>query len=446
MIEILRHTFSVCPVCMRRVPACLKARNSDIYLEKRCEEHGEFSTIVWRGEPILADWVGDVPEIAVDEGSACPDACGLCPEHRQDTCCILLEVTRRCNLACSHCFAESSFARPGDDPPLARVQAWITDIAGKGKTFLQLSGGEPTLRDDLPDIIRFAKRAGCEYVQLNSNGLRLAEDPDYVESLAKAGLSFVFLQFDGTTDTIYTRLRGQALLNTKLQAIEQCGLRNIGVTLVPTLVPGVNVQDIGAIIRLAVERSPLVRGVHFQPVSYFGRYPQAPDDALRVTLPEVLRAIFEQAGDSVPVNSIAPSHCDHARCGFHGAYIVTPEGLKALIRPGSAGCCRPVPAEKNRRFVGARWQRPASQGCAGNDKPGTSGGTTEPCDLSSLDGFFQRMRSHAFTLSAMAFQDAYTLDLERLCQCSLHVYADGAVRPFCAHYLTRANAQCHPET
>lgn len=436
MSSLLRHTFSVCPVCLRRVPACLTARETDIYLEKRCEEHGEFSTIVWRGEPVLADWVGEVAEVAGNEAPDCPAACGLCPEHRQDTCCILLEVTSRCNLACPHCFAESSSACSGDDPPLDRVQAWILDITGRGKTFLQLSGGEPTLRDDLPDIIRFAKKAGCEYVQLNSNGLRLAEDPDYVEALAEAGLSFVFMQFDGCTDDIYTTLRGRALLKTKLRVMEQCGLRNIGVVLVPTLVPGVNMRHVGAIIRLAVENSPVVRGVHFQPVSYFGRYPRAPDNALRVTLPEVLRAVFEQAGDIVPANSIAPSHCDHARCGFHGGYIVTPEGLKPLTKPTPSACCQPAPAEKNRRFVGTRWQRPSSPWCADTSKQMAN--SADSCDLGTIEGFFQRSRSHAFTISAMAFQDAYTLDLERLRQCSLHVYVDGKVRPFCAHYLTCA--------
>lgn len=76
---------------------------------------------------------------------------------------------------------------------------------GAGKTLLQLSGGEPTVRDDLPEIVAYAKQVGCKYVQLNSNGMRLAEDEAFVKRLADAGLSFVFMQFDGVDDVVYEK-------------------------------------------------------------------------------------------------------------------------------------------------------------------------------------------------------------------------------------------------
>ncbi len=452
-----RRAFSVCPVCLKRIPACLTGYEDEIRLEKRCAAHGDFSAVVWRGRPERAAWIGAAPAVGPHENPNCPHGCGLCPEHRQDTCCVLLEVTQRCNLACAYCFAAAGNGPA--DPSFERVCAWIDDIARNGKAFLQLSGGEPTLRGDLPDLVRHAKAAGCEYVQLNSNGLRLAEDPAYLDRLAEAGLSFVFLQFDGLGDAVYQRLRGRPLLEKKIAAIEACGARNIGVTLVPTLVPGVNDGQIGELIRFAVERSPVVRGVHFQPVSYFGRYPAAktPTDADRITLPEVYSAIFAQAGDLVPEGSIVASRCDHAACGFHGGYVVKPEGgLMALSSAEGAAQCRgpgagtASPAERNRRFVGGRWLRPlragqAKQECCAGGAPASMGppaatpptaGEPEARDLGTLDGFLARARSHAFTLSAMAFQDAWTLDLERLRQCSLHVYANGALKPFCAHYLS----------
>jgi len=429
---VLRRTFSVCPECFRRVPAELTARGTEVFLEKICPDHGRFAAVVWRGDPGLTEWTGSLPEIGAADNLNCPQACGLCPDHRQGTCCVLLEVTGRCNLTCAHCFAGSSAAGGPTDPPLEQVKEWVADIARAGRVFLQLSGGEPTLRDDLPQIISHARAMGCEYVQLNSNGLRLAEDEAYLRALAEAGLSFVFLQFDGTTDAIYRRLRGRNLLSAKLEAIDQCGRAGLGVTLVPTVVPGVNTDDLGNIVRLAVERSPAVRGVHFQPVSYFGRFPRPPLDAHRVTLPEVLTAIYAQAWGLVPPDSLAPSHCDHARCGFHGAYINTREGLKPLTEKSNNCCCEPAPAEKNRHFVGRRWSRPASL-------PGIPMAQTAPPEaksLTNLDGFLSAAKSHSFTLSAMAFQDAYTLDLERLRQCSLHVYSNGRLVPFCSHYLT----------
>ena len=76
---------------------------------------------------------------------------------------------------------------------------------------LQISGGEPTVRDDLPELIRMGREKGFTFFQLNTNGLRLAEEPGYAEALKEAGLSCVFLQFDGVDDSVYEVLRGRAL-------------------------------------------------------------------------------------------------------------------------------------------------------------------------------------------------------------------------------------------
>ena len=86
-------------------------------------------------------------------------------------------------------------------------------------------------------------------------------------------------------------------------------------------------------------------------------------------------------------------------------------------------------AAQNREYIGRRWQRNLQAEQESNGQ-----------DISSLSGFLTRARSHAFTISAMAFQDAWNLDIERLRQCSLHVYADGMLKPFCSHYLTAAEA------
>jgi uncharacterized radical SAM superfamily Fe-S cluster-containing enzyme len=431
-------TFSVCPVCLQRIPAGLDLENGQTVMRKSCAEHGNFSVVIWRGEPQRAHWIAETLESSSDDNQDCPTACGLCPGHRQSTCCIQLEVTNRCNLSCRYCLAgaQPSGTQQQMDPPLAKLKEWIADITSRGLTFLQITGGEPTLRDDLPEIVRFAKASGCEYVQLNSNGLRLGRDVSLVRALAEAGLSFVFMQFDGVDDDAHIKLRGRPLFEDKMLAVELCGRYNIGVTLVPTLVPGVNDHAVGDIIRLSIKHSPAVRGVHFQPVSYFGRYPLDPQNKQRMTLPELYQAVFSQASEIVPSGSIVPSRCDHAACGFHGAYVVTPQGLKSLTSKKQSVCIEVPSAERNRQFVGRRWQRPAAP--SAGSEPGVN---YDKCDLSTLDGFFLRSRTHAFTISAMAFQDALTLDLSRLRQCSLHVYDHGRIVPFCAHHLTPIG--CH---
>jgi hypothetical protein len=334
---------------------------------------------------------------------------------------VQLAVTGRCDLGCRHCFAA---AGAGPEPSLAELRADLARLADPGKTLVQLTGGEPTLRDDLPEVVAAAKAAGCRYVQLNSNGLRLAEDPGHVRALAQAGLSFVFLQFDGTTDDIHTALRSRPLLAAKRQAIAHCAAENIGVTLVPTVVPGVNTHDLGALLRLGIALAPAVRGLHFQPVTHLGRMPVRPTDRDRFTLDQLLVELVRQSEGLLEPRHLLPSSCDHPLCGFHSDFLVTPDRrLMPLAKRKDGGCC--ASAEQNRRFVARRWERPAEYG-------------PEPCgtDLRHMDTFLGRVKSHGFTVTAMAFQDAGNLDLERLQRCSLHVYDQGRFVPFCAHHLS----------
>lgn len=432
--EVIRDTKSVCPVCLRQIPARRVRRDGQVYMEKECPDHGAFSTVVWRDREDLDSWLGDTPSMSPEENPNCPHGCGLCEDHKRDTCCVLLEITERCNLHCKYCFADNQY---GEDPSLDTVKGWLRDLVVPGKTLVQLSGGEPTVREDLPEIIAYAKEVGCKYVQLNTNGLRLAEERAYVKKLAEAGLSFVFLQFDGIRNVTWERLRGRPLAGIKKQAIANCGAFGLGVTLVPTLVPGINTPEIGKILDFAVENSPTVRGVHFQPVSYMGHIPSPPRDEDRFTLDELLDEIRGQAEHLVDAQNLAPSACDHPLCGFHGDFIVLPgHTLMPLThRHGSrGGCCCGVstvdPAEKNREFVGRRWERQdTSCCCCGSPEE-------ENTDMTDMEQFLSRARTHGFTITSMAFQDAGNLDVERLRQCSLHVYKNGKKIPFCAHYLT----------
>lgn len=416
----IRKTRSVCPRCLKNIPAMLVREGEAVFMEKTCPEHGDFKTLIWRGRTDFESWRGAADALLPGEGEHCPQDCGSCAEHRQGSCCVLLEVTRRCNLKCRFCFAGEG----EPEPTLEELKSSVDKIFSNGRPLIQLSGGEPTLRDDLPELVSYIKSRGGKYVQLNSNGLRLAEDEAYVRRLAEAGLSFVFMQFDGVTDDVYEVLRGRPLLETKLRAIESCGRHRIGVTLVPTVVRGVNEQQIGDIIKLAVSLSPNVRGVHFQPVSYFGRYPARPDDDERYTLDELVAAISAQSG--ISEEALVPSRCDHPACGLHSSFVVDFDGtLMSTTRRGK--CAGASTAEKNREFIGRRWQRPESDGelCCGGS-------------LEEMEVFLERARSYCFTITAMAFQDAMNLDIERLRRCSLHVYDDGGLKPFCAKYLTAA--------
>ncbi len=411
-MTVIRKTRSVCPVCLAPIAAHLAEENGAVYMEKTCRLHGYFKTLVWRGLSDFADWRKNAAPLKEGEGEKCPD-CRRCGSHPQGTCCVLLEVTPRCDLNCAFCFAP----KKGPEPSLDELKGAVDIILSHGRPLIQLSGGEPTVRDDLPELIRYIREKGGRYIQLNTNGLRLARDEAYAAALAEAGLSFVFLQFDAFDDEVYVKLRGRPLLDEKQAAIEACSRHGLGVVLVPTIVKGVNDGQIGDIVQNAVFMSPVVRGIHFQPVSFFGTYPKEPDDDGRYTLDELIDALCSQAG--IDKKYILPSRCDHPACGFHAAFTATEEC--ELIPAESAEKTGDVTsAEQNREYIAVRWA-----GLGLGDERGDG-----------FDRLLERLGRHSFTITYMAFQDAGNLDIERLRRCSLHVYENGRLIPFCAKYLT----------
>jgi len=439
--QILGVTESLCPICLKRITAERIQVGEQIYLDKTCGDHGTFRTIIWRGKPSYESWSviklpSRPPVCATTVNQGCPFDCGLCPEHRQHTCCVLLEVTKRCNLNCPVCFAEAGTDE--FDPDRKIIEKWYRLLLHSGGPYnIQLSGGEPTMRDDLPEIVALGRELGFSFIQLNTNGLRLAKDPDYVRRLKKAGLSCVFLQFDGTNDAIYAKLRGVKLFAAKQAAIANCAKEQLGVILVPTLVPGVNTQNIGHIIEYAIERIPAVRGVHFQPISYFGRYPQAPKDEDRFTIPEVINELVRQTRGRFNVTDFTAPTGENAYCSFHGNFMLMENGkLKTAGKASHGGCCQPqvaaVGAKKAQTFVAKRWATPQSV----EEQQGTAQ-IGSKMNVDSLDAFLERAEKYSFCVSGMAFQDVWNLDLDRLRDCFIHVVSpDSRIIPFCAYNLT----------
>jgi tetraether lipid synthase len=434
----LAATQSVCPECLRTIPAVRLAKQEEIVLRKECPEHGRFESVIWRGRPDYVSWQRPktparpaCPQVGSRQG--CPRDCGLCSEHRQHTCTALIEVTRRCDLRCTYCFADGGDGRL-PDPSLDDLGKSFEQLLRAGGPYnIQLSGGEPTLRDDLPEIAGLGRSLGFEFIQVNTNGRRLGRDPDYAGILKEAGVASVFLQFDGVEDTVYEKLRGQPLVEEKRRAVEHCSRHGLAVVLVPTLVPGVNDRQIGAIIDFGLQHSPTVRGVHFQPVSYFGRIPAPPDDGNRLTIPEILREIEAQTGGRIKVENFKPPGCENAWCSFHGNFVFLEDGA-LLPWTRHVPCCTPEAAAagalKTRHFVSRSWA-PAPKG--ETDLQLEASGPS----LGGWDRVLERARSHTFCISGMAFQDAWNLDLERLKDCCIHVvHPDGRLIPFCAYNLT----------
>ncbi|MBR1456095.1 MAG: radical SAM protein [Oscillospiraceae bacterium] len=429
---IFAATRSVCPVCLRVVEARKRSEKDGIYLDKACPEHGRFSTLIWEGDlPSYLRWNSnnsaiDPPRDARAADRGCPYDCGLCAEHQRKGCCMVLELTRRCNLRCPVCFAAAGESAESD-LPLSEIEKQYDYLMAHGGPFnIQLSGGEPTVRDDLPAIIRLGREKGFSFFQLNTNGLRLAAEPEYAAVLREAGLDTVFLQFDALDDAVYETLRGRALLAEKLRCIDNCSEAGLGIVLVPVIARGVNENQVGAILRFALGRMPAVRGVHFQPISYFGRCalerPERP-----VTIPALLRMIEEQTGGALRASDFSGGGAESPYCSFHASYRLRDDGsLKCLPRRSGDGCCCTC-SDDSRLSVAGQWSGSAPAFAADGELEETS----------ALDAFLEQTRLRTFAVSGMVFQDAWNLDLERLQRCHIcEVDSAYGMVPFCAYNLT----------
>ena len=455
---------SLCPYCLRRVSAQRVTAGNDVYLHKTCPEHGDIEKVlIWRNDIVPFDvWTkpragaccssscncGE-PQASVLK-SNCPYDCGICPEHRQHTCSAIIEVTARCNLRCPVCFADvpEKFA---PDPDIDQIERILKNVMqNAGACPVQLSGGEPTLRNDLPEIIGLARSLGFDHIQVNTNGLRIAEDFAYAEALREAGITDFFLQFDGVNDDVYRKMRGRDLFSQKETVVRTAAELRVAVILVPTLVRGVNDGQIGAILEFAKRWMPSVKGVHFQPMTYLGRYPRSPRNEDRILVPDILAAVEAQTGGELTLENFIPSACEDPRCSFSALAVLDEDGrLVPATHIDWVSARGADAAEKSIAYVRRHWQYPASgkpEISAGPETSGTfevseASRAPEDSQENSKDPALERIRNYSLCISGMAFQDAWNIELDRLRRCCVHVASADKLVPFCAYYLTGAHGR-----
>lgn len=450
MADLPTRTKSLCPHCLLRIEARRVTEGNSVYLEKECPSHGTLEKVLlWKNAPYAySEWSRAAAAARNGGAPDCPSKCGLCPDHAQDTCAAIIEVTHRCNMRCPVCFAGAG-VQAASDPDRQRIARMLQTVLDRsGPCPVQFSGGEPSMRDDLPDIIGMARQLGFEHIQVNSNGIRLAQEPHYAATLKEAGASAVFLQFDGLTDEVHIRIRGTALSKIKQEALDHCESAKLGVILVPTLVRGINEDQIGAVIQFAKKKTPTVKGVHFQPMAFLGRYPEMPENGKRILIPEILAGIETQTGGELKAEQFIPPGCEESHCSFSAFSFVGADGnlvptTRFFLSGETDTCCGGDAARESRRSVSNRWKYRDSDFpiVQKEEREGAVGGHT-PSD----QGFLERARSRSLCVSGMAFQDAWNIDLERLQKCCVHVVSqDLRIIPFCAFYMTGSGGQhLHP--
>ncbi len=479
------HTFlgmtqSLCPECLALVPAKIIVKNGGrVYFRKRCPTHGlreDFvCSEVGQFDQMEFSLPGRVPpQIGIEPDKGCPFDCGLCTEHEQHTCVGLVEITSSCNLACPMCYAGSG---PGGhhltfDECRAAIDR-LVEVEGRPEV-LQLSGGEPTIHPEFEKILEYAVAQPIDVVMINTNGIRIAHDKAFVERLAACKHRLeIYFQFDGFRDEIYRNLRGEALLDIKLRALENLGQHGIRTILVTTLQTDVNEDQVGPIVKFGLER-PWITGVSLQPATYSGRFVLPEVLERRITFPDVIRAVSEQTDGLFAPDDFMPLPCAHPNChslayAYRRAGEVVPltrfidarnhldllaNGItfdrvraRQLIEEylGDQGCCSGgscIPSETE----DAAQEYPVTNGHVELKLPiiAASGAASRSSDEHHLEEvsseFFRRAIAEdlspadVFRITITSFLDAYNFDVRRVMKCCIHhVLPSGHVIPFCAY-------------
>ncbi len=471
----LGTTQSFCPDCLRLVVAKIVVQNQRVYFDKFCPEHGPRRDFVcsdvayWDRLDFnvpgrLPVWFGTEPQ------KGCPYDCGLCSAHEQHTCIAVLEITSSCNLTCPMCYASSGPG--GQHLSFAECQQAIDRLVfveGHAE-ILQLSGGEPTIHPEFEKILDYGCQSPIDLVMINTNGIRLAQDRQLCEFLAERRLRLqVYLQFDGLTDGVYKPLRGLSLLEQKLKAVERLGEYGINTTLVTTVQPGVNVDQIGNLVDFARVR-PWVTGVSFQPATYVGRTVMPEDLEQRITFPDIIRQVVAQsagpwiASDFFPVPCAHPNAHSIAYAFRHGDQVTPITRFVDIERHFDLLANGISLNRQNTRQIIAQWLERETCGsdcsCFGSTDqlanqlptftpPAPSVDSPEGYTRAVLglaESFFSRALSEdlsaadMFRITTTSFMDAYNFDVRQIMKsCVHHLLPSGHLIPFCAYNLLYRN-------
>jgi hypothetical protein len=488
------QTKSICPECIKVLDAILYEDSGQVWMLKTCPEHGQWNELVDRDSQFFLQRrkthyefpTGlDTPHTA--STGNCPFDCGLCDQHLNTPCMVNIDLTNRCNLNCPICFANANASGRVFDLSLEQLEEMLNQtmaLRPRPPLSVQYAGGEPTIHPEFIQAVHMAKEKGVLDIQVASNGLKFAKSKGFTHQAAEAGLNVVYLQFDGLSDDIYKQTRGRPLLETKMQAIENLRQEGVMVTLVPTIVSGLNDHQVGKILEYAVNNSDVVTAVSFQPVSLTGRYDESQRREMRYTMSDMARDIQEQTGlldmyaDWYPYSIVNPisrlveaikgtpqNHFNcHPHCGTASYMLVdrtTKQAIPLTRFFDIKGAMHDIQHEASALEKNS-WRKPWSkfQLMRKLKKHFQPDKAPEGLDFDQLLEFVNTFieagnvdrpeRGHFFhamgqrfdfmLLAAMHFQDAYNFELDRVQHCVIHYAApNGRLYPFC----TWNSGPCH---
>jgi len=390
------HARSLCPVCCREIPATVREESDGVYLNKQCGEHGSFRSMVERDAPLYKALMNPVPR-----------------DRKPIT--LVIPVTHRCNLRCKLCYYPNSQV---PDPPQESIRRLIDTFPGSRIVF---SGGEPSLREDLPELIGYANSKG-KNTCMATNGVSLSHRP-LIERLADAGLRSCLFSMNGLSDDVFKHIEGVPLYNKKLKGLENLCRTPVTPLLSSTLVPGVNESKLPELARFLLLRSNAFHVWRLRAYASIGRHEQAEP----LWMSDVFRLTCDALGldRSALLASLDTESMYHGSTHFYA--IMRCKVGKASDRPSSASvdarACRMEPG------LSARHER--KEGHDRRSEPPQGGGTFLPRVGQAVKRALERADISHRRIRMFAWPSIYNVDLDEVSQTGVwHVGPGGEPRPF----------------
>jgi uncharacterized radical SAM superfamily Fe-S cluster-containing enzyme len=467
-MKVLRKTGSICPECKEIIPAEIFEKDGKVWIRKECKEHGEVEDLYYgdyemykKAESFAKDGKGIENPAVTKDAPICPKDCGLCKMHKSHTALANIAVTNRCDSNCWYCFYFAEKAGYVYEPTLEDIRVMVKALVEEKPVScnaLQLTGGNPELRDDLFEIVKIAKDAGIDHVQVNTQGTaHLAHEPDYAEKLRKSGVNTLYLSFDGVTPKTNPKNHWEIP-----SIFDNCRKADLGIVLVPTVIKGTNDHEVGDILRFGFRNIDVVRSVNMQPVSLVGRMPKKERARHRITIPDVIKRIEEQTDGQVgkedfyPIPTITPftnfveaitkkpkyQLSSHFACGM-ATYIFEVDGKMVPLPQfvdveGLLGYINEKAEElekgKSRYLTGAKMLFKIRSFIDKEKQPKGFSlakiiyNALVKHDYRALGKFHEK----SLFVGMMHFMDPWNYDIERVKRCCIH-YAmpNGRIIPFC---------------
>jgi hypothetical protein len=335
---------------------------------------------------------------------------------------------------------------------------------------VQFSGGEPTIYPRFVDVVKKAKELGFAQVQVATNGIKFAKDPEFLQQATSAGMNTIYLQFDGLREDIYIAARGVPLLQTKLKVIENLRKmeRHPSLVLVPTIVKGINDDQVGEIFKFAVRNIDVIRGINFQPVAFTGRIDQESRAKQRYTLPDLVNDLAKQTNGQVtkddfyPVPTVVPmstlvsalleqskvTFTTHPHCGLATYLFVKDENnIVPLTRFVEVEPMFEELYDLSVKAQNSRIKFPSKVKALNilkkhiiKEKVPEGLSTTKFLQMmgtvfgDSSKEALAKFSWNMMFIGGMHFQDNYNYDIERVKRCAIHYTTpDKRIIPFCAY-------------